>query len=96
MIRVMLPARDANAMRPPRGERLRTARLAAQEPESAGRRCLSMAHDAAIIVLLFALAIVVFWRTVLKYVIMLTATAVITALGYGAVMMWQNVHHVIR
>jgi glucan phosphoethanolaminetransferase (alkaline phosphatase superfamily) len=54
-----------------------------------------MAHNAAIIVLLFAMAIVAFWRTVIKYLIMIAATAVIATLGYGAVMMWQNMHHII-
>jgi len=54
-----------------------------------------MAHHAAIAVLLFAIGIVAFWRTLLKFVVMIVATAIIVALGYGAMMLWQNMHHII-
>lgn len=54
-----------------------------------------MAHNPAVIVLVvLALAIVAFWRTVIKFLIAIAATAVIGAVGYGAIMLWQNVHHV--
>jgi hypothetical protein len=46
--------------------------------------------------LLGALAIMAFWRTVLKYTIILVTTAIIATLGYGAIMIWQNMHHVMH
>jgi hypothetical protein len=46
-----------------------------------------------IAVVLGAIAIVAFWRTILKCVVMLVAIAIIAALGYGAVVIWQNMHH---
>jgi hypothetical protein len=45
-------------------------------------------------VLLAAIAIVAFWRTVLMYVIMLVSVAIIATLGYGAIMIWQSMHHI--
>lgn len=58
---------------------------------------MSVAHNTAIIIaLLFASAIVAFWRTVIKYMIMIAATAVIATVGYGTMMMWQSIHHIIR
>jgi hypothetical protein len=49
-----------------------------------------------IAVLLTAIAIVAFWRTVIKCVIMLVSIAIIATLGYGAIMMWQGMHHIAR
>jgi hypothetical protein len=46
-----------------------------------------------IAILLGAIAIVAFWRTILKYVVMLVAIAIIAALGYGVVVVWQGMHH---
>jgi hypothetical protein len=46
-------------------------------------------------VLLAAVAVVVFWRPLIKYAIMAAAVAVIAALGYGAIVIWQDVHHVV-
>ena len=46
-----------------------------------------------IAIVLAAIAIVAFWRSILKCMIMLVAIAIITALGYGAVVIWQNMHH---
>jgi hypothetical protein len=53
------------------------------------------AQGTQIAVVLAAIAIVVFWRSVLKYMIMLIAIVVIAALGYGAVVIWQSMHHPI-
>jgi hypothetical protein len=46
-----------------------------------------------IAIVLGAIAIVAFWRTILKGVVMLVAIAIIAALGYGAVVIYQNMHH---
>jgi uncharacterized membrane protein len=43
-----------------------------------------------ILIMLAAAAIVAFWRTALKLLIVI----VIAAIGYGVVMLWQNTHHV--
>jgi hypothetical protein len=43
-----------------------------------------------ILVVLGAAAIVAFWRTALKLLIMM----VIAAVCYGLIMLWQNMHHV--
>jgi hypothetical protein len=47
-----------------------------------------------IVVLLAALALVTFWRTVVKWLILLASTAIIATLGYGAVMILQSTHHI--
>lgn len=49
-----------------------------------------------ILVLLIAIGIVTFWRTVLKLMITLATTAFIATLGYGAIMAWQGIHHFAR
>jgi len=46
-----------------------------------------------IAVVLAAIAIVAFWRTILKCLVVLAAIAIIAALGYGAVVVWQSTHH---
>ncbi len=46
-----------------------------------------------ILIALAAITIVAFWRSVIKYVIMLVAITILATLGYGAVMLWQSVHH---
>jgi hypothetical protein len=46
-----------------------------------------------IAILLAAIAIVAFWRTILKVMIMLVAIVIIAALGYGVVVIWQGMHH---
>lgn len=52
------------------------------------------AEAARIVVVLAAIAIVAFWRTVLRYVIMLVSIAIIATLGYGAIAIWQSMHHI--
>jgi hypothetical protein len=44
-------------------------------------------------VVVAAITIVAFWRSVIKYALMLLATAIIAALGYGAIVIWQDMHH---
>lgn len=46
-----------------------------------------------ILVLLGAMAIVAFWKTVIKLIIAAVATATLAFLGYGAIMMWLSMHH---
>jgi hypothetical protein len=47
-----------------------------------------------ITVLLAAIVIVAFWRTLIKCVIVLASVAVIATMGYGAIMIWQSTHHI--
>jgi hypothetical protein len=46
-----------------------------------------------ILIALAAIMIVAFWRSVIRYVISLVAITILVTLGYGAVMLWQTVHH---
>jgi len=55
-----------------------------------------VAHNAALIVLAFAIWIVAFWREVLKFAVYITATAVITGLAYGAIVAWRDMHQFVR
>jgi hypothetical protein len=52
------------------------------------------AEATRIIVLLAAMAIVTFWRTVVKWLIAVASTAIIATLGFGLVMIWQSMHHI--
>jgi hypothetical protein len=52
------------------------------------------AEAVRIMALLAAIAIVAFWRTLLRLMIILMATAVIAVIAYGAIAVWQNMHHV--
>ena len=54
----------------------------------------SSAEGIRILVLLGAVAIVAFWRTAIKLVLILVFTAIIVAIGYGAIAIYQNMHHV--
>ncbi len=51
---------------------------------------------AAIMAILIALAIVAFWKNVIKYMIIIAATAVIGAFGYVVIVAMQNLHHVAK
>ena len=52
------------------------------------------AEGIRILVLLAAIAIVVFWRTVIRLVVILVGTVLIAAIGFGAIAIYQNMHHV--
>jgi hypothetical protein len=54
---------------------------------------LHQAQGTQLAVLIAALALVAFWRTVIKWVVILVATTMIAALGYGAILIWQDMHH---
>jgi hypothetical protein len=47
-----------------------------------------------ILVMVAAIAIVAFWRSLLKLVIVLVAAATIAGIGYGAIAVWQSMQHV--
>ncbi|HUB40217.1 MAG TPA: hypothetical protein VMA72_15305 [Streptosporangiaceae bacterium] len=52
------------------------------------------AEGIRILVLLGAIAIIAFWRTAIRLVLILVVTAIIAAIGYGAIAIYQNMHHV--
>lgn len=52
------------------------------------------AEAVRILILLTAIAVVAFWRSLLRLLIIVAAAAVIAAIGYGAVAVWQGVHHI--
>jgi hypothetical protein len=45
------------------------------------------------VILLFAIFSVVFWRVMLKIVVMVVAIAVVVLLASGAILILQNMHH---
>jgi hypothetical protein len=47
-----------------------------------------------ILVVLASVAVVAFWRKLLKLVIILVATAMIAGIGYAVIQVWQQFHHV--
>lgn len=51
------------------------------------------AEGIRILVLLAAIAVAVFWRTVIRLVLILVGTALIAAIGFGAIAIYQNMHH---
>lgn len=54
----------------------------------------SSAEGIRVLVLLGAIAIVAFWRTAIRLVLILVGTAIIVAIGYGAIAIYQIMHHV--
>jgi hypothetical protein len=52
------------------------------------------AEGIRVLVLLAAIAVVAFWRTAIRLVLILVVTAIIAAIGYGAIAIYQNMHHV--
>ena len=46
-----------------------------------------------VLVLLAAIAAAVFWRTMIRLVLILVVAAIISAIGYGAIAIYQNMHH---
>jgi len=47
-----------------------------------------------ILVLLAAVAIIAFWRTAIRLVLILVVTTIIAAIGFGAIAIYQAMHHV--
>ena len=52
------------------------------------------AEGIRVLVVLAAIAIIAFWRTAIRLVLILVVTAIIAAIGYGAFAIYQTVHHV--
>ena len=52
------------------------------------------AEGIRILLLLAAIAIIAFWRTAIRLVLFLVVTAIIVAIGYGAITIYQTMHHV--
>jgi len=48
------------------------------------------------IVVLFAAISVIFWKTVIKIVVTVAAIVLVVLLTAGAIMIFQNVHHLAR
>ncbi|HEY2508653.1 MAG TPA: hypothetical protein VGI58_19205 [Streptosporangiaceae bacterium] len=46
-----------------------------------------------IVVVLIAIAVVAFWRKILKLMIIVIATAMIAGIGYAVIEVWQQLHH---
>jgi hypothetical protein len=54
------------------------------------------AQPAGVAVLLLAVILVIFWRAALKLAVAVVAVGVIALVGYGAIVIWENMHHVVR
>ena len=50
------------------------------------------AEGIRILVLLGAVAIIAFWRTAIRLVLLLVVTGVIAAIGFGAIEIYQSMH----
>ena len=48
-----------------------------------------------IIALAAVIAIVAFWRTMIKLLIIFAAAAIITTLAFGAIAFWQTLHYLV-
>lgn len=46
-----------------------------------------------ILIIAIAIAIAMFWRRVLRLLLILVLTAIIAAIGFGAIAIWQEMHH---
>jgi hypothetical protein len=68
--------------------------LRQQQPEG-GASMQAAAQNAdgiRVLVLLAAMAIIAFWRTAIRLVLILVVTAIIAAIGYGAIVIYQSMH----
>jgi hypothetical protein len=75
--------------RSPPGKALRQ-----QQPEGGAsmQAAAQNAEGIRILVLLAAIAIIAFWRTAIRLVFVLVVTAIIVAIGYGAIAIYQTMH----
>jgi len=46
-----------------------------------------------VLILLAAIAAATFWRTMIRLVLMLVVAAIIAGIGYGAIAIYQHMHH---
>ena len=54
------------------------------------------AQPAGVAVLLVAAILVAFWRVALKLAIAVMVIGVIALVSYGAIVIWENLHHAVR
>lgn len=54
------------------------------------------AQPAGVAVLILAVILVIFWRAALKLAIAVVAIGVVILVGYGAIVIWENMHHAVR
>jgi len=47
-----------------------------------------------VMVLLTAIVIVTYWRTLIRWLIVLASTAIIATFSYGLIAIWQTTHHI--
>lgn len=50
------------------------------------------AEGIRVLVLLAAIAIIAFWRAAIRLIFILVVTAIIVAIGYGAIAIYQTMH----
>ena len=50
------------------------------------------AEGIRVLVVLAAVAIIAFWRTAIRLVLILVVTAIIAAIGFGAIEIYQSMH----
>jgi hypothetical protein len=50
------------------------------------------AEGIRVLVVLAAVAIIAFWKTAIRLVLVLVVTAVIVAIGFGAIEIYQSMH----
>lgn len=94
---MMLLGPEPNARCPSGHEVRRPARPSAEEQPEGGAGMQAAAQNAEgirVLVLLGAITIVAFWRTAIRLVLILVITAIIAAIGYGAIVLYQNMHHI--
>jgi hypothetical protein len=68
--------------------------LRQQQPEGGAsmQAAAQNAEGIRVLVLLAAIAIIAFWRTAIRLVFILVVTAIIAAIGYGAIAIYQTMH----
>lgn len=54
------------------------------------------ARSAVVVMLFIAVTLVIFWRTALKLAIAIVTIGVIALIGYGAIVIWEGMHHAVR
>jgi hypothetical protein len=70
--------------------------LRQQQPEGGAsmQAAAQNAEGIRILVLLAAVAFIAFWRTAIRLVLILVVTTIIAAIGFGAIEIYQTMHHV--
>jgi hypothetical protein len=68
--------------------------LRQQQPEGGAsmQAAAQNAEGIRILIVLAAVAIIAFWRTAIRLVLILVVTAIIVAIGFGAIEIYQSMH----